>query len=486
MLKNLIGQQQNLKGAKKQGDASSISNLLSSKSNQKLSKGQKEEFSKLLQQGESHKGKKTLLASNEAQAKKPFFPSQKQAQNVEVKETLAQAPTLDGFKNVRKSKLESNTQNTLFSTLNSQANTGVKHSDLDNILGTKNIVDLQKAKTTLASRLGEKKSLPKMPQLAAKGIETGEGLGKNTQAILNEVQVNTKITPQLLKTNTSKPMAKKPLNTIASSNDFLMNRQIAGQAQNLPKQVSGQHLNKFSNESSNKSQSIIRVKPEMAATESVRPLELEAQTARPVTSVQNNLIGALGANNQTSNFRPEINLAKSSQVIDLSSVSNPDQLINEVTNYIEMNRIENSQTLQVTVKHNDLGQFNVVANKDMNGMIALNIETSTTEAKEFFKENEVKLLKNLDMKGVRVADFKIQTASNGQMSDFASQSENFKNDKRNSERQADKISTLEKGGNEFDFTRQLNGEDSLESANYRQAREGRQRRWQEYSERLGA
>ena len=140
------------------------------------------------------------------------------------------------------------------------------------------------------------------------------------------------------------------------------------------------------------------------------------------------------------------------------------------------------------VKHDQLGHFNITANKEMNGMVALNIEAQSVEAKEFFKENEVKLLKNLDMKGIRVADFKIQTATSGQMSDTASQSDSFNKEKKDSERrfdaQADKISTLENSGNEFDSARQLDSEDSLTFD--KNARERRQQRWQEYSQRIGA
>ncbi|EPZ52371.1 hypothetical protein M902_1977 [Bacteriovorax sp. BAL6_X] len=506
MLKNLIGHNLKAKGTKEQSQTNaktvSVDNLLSSHANKKLSKGQKEEFSKLLLDGES-KGQKSLQTTNVAEGL--MSKSQKHNLNNPVNEKISHQEVRELLKEgkantntlikeshspkMAKAMAKHTTPTSLISTLSSTEKTPAgKHSDIDSILGTKNIVELQKAKTTLESK--------QTPKLAAEGVKTNALLGKNTQAIIESAQATPERAVEGMKDNNLLRMSstnlfkgKKPVATnnknLASGADFLANRQVLNNHVATDMKASNSfHMNKFAKEASHKSSSIIRMKSEPKAEDFSSDIATKGDRRAP--QVQNNLIGALGNTNTTNDFKAEINLGKAPEVLDLSNVSNADQMIKEVTNYIEMNRIENGKSLQVLVKHNELGHFNVTANKDANGMIALNIETTTIEAKEFFKENEVKLLKNLDMKGVRVADFKIHTATSGQMSDTASQSESFKNEKRNNERQADKISTRNMTGNESDYARQLDNEDSFAFDSFQDAREGRQRRWQEYSERIGA
>lgn len=518
MLKNLIGHNLKAKGTKEQAKASSVDNLLTSHANKKLSKGQKEEFSKLLLGGES-KGQKSLQTTNVAEgllskSNSKLLKQDKQNLKNPVNEKISHQEVRELLKEgkantntlikeshspkMAKAMAKHTAPTSLISTLSSAEKTPVgKHSDIDNILGTKNIVELQKAKTSLAnSKLESNLESKQAPKLAAEGVKTNALLGKNTQAIIDLAQATPEKTVEGTKDNNLLRMAstnlfkgKKSVATnnknLASGADFLANRQVLNnQVTNDMKTSNSLHMNKFAKEASHKNNSIIRMKSEPKVEDFSSDISTKGDRRAP--QVQNNLIGALGNTNATNDFKAEINLGKAPEVLDLSNVSNADQMIKEVTNYIEMNRIENGKSLQVLVKHNELGHFNVTANKDANGMIALNIEATTIEAKEFFKENEVKLLKNLDMKGVRVADFKIHTATSGQMSDTASQSESFKNEKRNSERQSDKISTSKMTGNESDYARQLDNEDSFAFDSFQDAREGRQRRWQEYSERIGA
>ncbi|WP_412462982.1 hypothetical protein [Halobacteriovorax sp. RT-2-6] len=520
MLKNLLGHNLKAKGMKEQSQTSaktvSLDNLLSSHANKKLSKGQKEEFSKLLHGGES-KGQESLLTTNVAkglvsksQKHNLKNPVNEKITHQEVRELLKEgkANTSSLIKDsnspkIAKAMAKHSTPTSLISTLSSAStaeNRPVgKHSDIDNILGTKNIVELQKAKTTLVnSKLENSTENKQAPKLASNGVKTNALLGKHTQAIIETAQVSPDREVEAPRENTNllrmaptnllkgKKAPSLQSNQLTSSADFIANRQVLNnQPANEMKASNSLHMNKFTKEASQKNNSIIRVKNEAKVEDFSSDITAKGDRRAP-QQVQNNLIGALGNSNTANDFKAEINLAKAPEVLDLSNVTNADQMIKEVTNYIEMNRIENSKSLQVLVKHNELGHFNVTANKDANGMIALNIEASTIEAKEFFKENEVKLLKNLDMKGIRVADFKIHTATSGQMSDTASQSESFKNEKRNSERQADKISSSKMSGNESEYARQLDSEDSFAFDSFQDAREGRQRRWQEYSERIGA
>lgn len=504
MLKNLLGQ--NLKGmaAKGKGTKESqsleASNLLNNSSkglSLQKKKGLKQEFSNLLVEGQpkgNKKGQNNLLATNVAKENSPKLKDSK------LGHAGIHGLTTESKQKSPKQETAKLAQNSLISTLSKQENTKASTSEIDSVLDTKNIVSLQKAKTILANNKSEKleKALPK---LAAKGIESPAQLGTKTQAVLEDItKTDTQSSNDVLLRMPAKTLAKQSPSKLQLNNQtsdaFIANRSFATNA-NIKNVGNKNALNKFTKEASLKNDSLIKVKSETTPTmksspsvslEDILGQEPSKAEGKGSSSIQNSLIGALGTDNSTSNFRPQINLAKAPEVLDLSAVTNSDQIIQEVTNYIEMNRIENGKSLQMLVKHDQLGHFNITANKEMNGMVALNIEAQSVEAKEFFKENEVKLLKNLDMKGIRVADFKIQTATSGQMSDTASQSDSFNKERKNSERkfdaQADKISTLENGGNAFDSARQLDSEDSL--AFDHNARERRQARWQEYSQRIGA
>ncbi|RZF22631.1 hypothetical protein DAY19_02330 [Halobacteriovorax vibrionivorans] len=511
MLKNLLGQNSQVKASKGKGanDANSLkaSNLLD-KSGKGLTaqekKGLNKEFSKLLNEGQprgKNKGQNNFLATNVAKEIRPNLKDSSKANLAQNAKQGIESESLNQLSKKANSALKS-TPKSLFSTISNQAN--ASKSDIDSVLDTKNIVSLQKAKTVLANRKtqgSQKETLltdKDLPRVASKGIKSQAELGTNTKAVLDDISktdssVKNDVLLRMPNKSLEKGKASKLNLSHQTSDAFVANRSFAGnnQVKNMANNIG---LNKFSKEANLKNDSLIKVKPEtMKSSQNSVSLEdiLGQETPKSEnrsSSLQNNLIGALGADNSASNFKAQINLAKAPEVLDLSAVTNSDQIIQEVTNYIEMNRIENGKSLQMLVKHDQLGHFNITANKEMNGMVALNIEAQSVEAKEFFKENEVKLLKNLDMKGIRVADFKIQTATSGQMSDTASQSDSFNKEKKDSERrfdaQADKISTLENSGNEFDSARQLDSEDSLTFD--KNARERRQQRWQEYSQRIGA
>lgn len=153
------------------------------------------------------------------------------------------------------------------------------------------------------------------------------------------------------------------------------------------------------------------------------------------------------------------------KVLDLSSVKNPEQLLSEISNYIENSRIQHGKEIEVIVKHNDLGQFKINAQKGKGDLIDLKIIANSDEAHNFFNKNEVSLLKTLSTQGVKVADFKLS------MGESSSTSSNGNNS-------SDQNST----GNGQGFARNYNSGDDM-------SRDGRQRRqqlWDQYRERLGA
>lgn len=160
--------------------------------------------------------------------------------------------------------------------------------------------------------------------------------------------------------------------------------------------------------------------------------------------------------------------ATDTKVLDLSNIQNPEQLLKEISSYIESSRIQNGRDLEVIVNHKDLGQFKVNASKGDGGMIDLQITAASEEAHAFFNKNEVSLLKTLNGSGVKVADFKL--------------SANFSmNDTQNSNSSGNDSTGQNSSGNQQGFGRQSNGGNSQD-----QGRQRRQELWDQYRERQGA
>jgi hypothetical protein len=121
-------------------------------------------------------------------------------------------------------------------------------------------------------------------------------------------------------------------------------------------------------------------------------------------------------------------ISPNTKVVDLSNIqaSNKSELIQKITNYIEMSKLENSENLDVLVKHDELGNFRVNARKAGPGnQVDLQIQAATKEGQIFFAENEVEILKNLDKSGVKLSQFKLVTANTkSEMMSFSSDSKN--------------------------------------------------------------
>lgn len=100
------------------------------------------------------------------------------------------------------------------------------------------------------------------------------------------------------------------------------------------------------------------------------------------------------------------------KVLDLSKLNttNTSEIINNISNYIQQNQIMNRDSLDLSVYHEELGQFKINVSKnvaDKSNAIDLQIVTSSAEGHEFFTKHEVALMKNLSQAGVQLAEFKI-------------------------------------------------------------------------------
>lgn len=178
--------------------------------------------------------------------------------------------------------------------------------------------------------------------------------------------------------------------------------------------------------------------------------------------------------------KPKIELATAvthssseNKVVDLSHIQNKEQLINEISKYIENSKIQNGKQIEVVVNHNELGQFKVNAQKSASGeMVDIKITTATKEASAFFNQHEVNLLKTLNSNGIKVADLKIALNDQSFMSSNAGNASSSGNDSAGQNN----------SGNGQGFARNYNGGGDF----HNQGRERRQQLWQQYQDRLGA
>ncbi|MFT6069638.1 MAG: hypothetical protein ACJAT2_001086 [Bacteriovoracaceae bacterium] len=107
-------------------------------------------------------------------------------------------------------------------------------------------------------------------------------------------------------------------------------------------------------------------------------------------------------------------LGAQSKVIDLSNVQAGDKnsLIDQVSKLIEQNNIKSADTMDVTVKHDDLGQFKIEVSKNANsGELDVRIISKERAGHNFFVENEAQLAKSLNQSGIKLANIKVSLSS---------------------------------------------------------------------------
>ena len=98
------------------------------------------------------------------------------------------------------------------------------------------------------------------------------------------------------------------------------------------------------------------------------------------------------------------------KTLDLSNIKaeNRSELLQKVSNYIEQSYVSGQDSVDMVVKHDELGQFRVQVQKSgTQGQVNLEINAMTEQGHHFFAENEVELLRNLQQSGVKLNNFKI-------------------------------------------------------------------------------
>jgi hypothetical protein len=114
--------------------------------------------------------------------------------------------------------------------------------------------------------------------------------------------------------------------------------------------------------------------------------------------------------------------ANNVKVMDLSNIDakNTAELIDKITTYIDQAVLKSEGSLDLMVKHDSLGTFQIKAQRDVGQMIDLKIISGDEMAHKFFTQNEAELLKSLDQAGVKVNNLKLANSSIGQSINLAS------------------------------------------------------------------
>lgn len=235
----------------------------------------------------------------------------------------------------------------------------------------------------------------------------------------------------------SKGMSQKPL--LMSAEDFLGQKQLKSAEPDVSTEVakakmSAQMLQKYENGQKVIDRQMISLKgsgPQVSAEGSLKsPVELEAEIQNQDSSKMLKDIGVMklpdapkAAGNQGNN----IDMGKPN-ILDMGKLdmSKPQQVIDKIVEYIDKAQFDRTQKLDLVVRHEKLGQFQMQVNKSgaNSELIDLRIQAQGSEAHRFFKEHEVDLMKTLTKNGVRLGEFKLTQAP--ESSSFAQNSENNK------------------------------------------------------------
>ena len=179
---------------------------------------------------------------------------------------------------------------------------------------------------------------------------------------------------------------------------------------------------------------------------------------------------SIGMMQLKNNPTQENNNQVETKVLNLSNidVKNTNEIIKTISDYVEQNNVANKANLDLTVKHDSLGQFKIQVSKAPNqNQMDMQITTSSAEGHKFFVQNEVDLMKNLQQGGINLSDLRIVSSMKESTPFSQSESKQFSS-----------------------FQNDQNGDSkqfmSFESSDFKEGSQKRRSLWEEYQDRYGA
>ena len=136
-----------------------------------------------------------------------------------------------------------------------------------------------------------------------------------------------------------------------------------------------------------------------------------------LSGIKESLIPVMGKQEQNQ----QTDTQNAGKVLDISKMdtANHTEIIKRISDYVQQNQVANSSSLDLTVKHDSLGQFHIQLNKPLDPRsqaMDMQITTSTAEGHDFFMKNEIGLMKNLNQAGIQLSDLRI--VSGGESAGF--------------------------------------------------------------------
>ncbi len=87
------------------------------------------------------------------------------------------------------------------------------------------------------------------------------------------------------------------------------------------------------------------------------------------------------------------------------------ELINKISDYIVQRQHEARPNVELTVKHQDLGDINIFVSKNANQSFDVAINTQSIEGRQFFSQNQTDLFSSLTRSGLNINDLKLESSS---------------------------------------------------------------------------
>ncbi len=187
-------------------------------------------------------------------------------------------------------------------------------------------------------------------------------------------------------------------------------------------------------------------------------------------SIKNDTLYNLSPNELAQNINETNANVTSAPIFDMTNLKSAktEDVIKAVSDYVQQSQIAGKDNLDLTVKHNELGQFKInVSKAHGHNQLEIQITTQTKEAHQFFTRHENDLMRNLSQSGINLSDLRVVSSHSEITPTHESQSKQFYQGSQGQNSSSKQWASSE-------FTQSGNGS------------ERRKELWEEYRSRLSA
>lgn len=159
----------------------------------------------------------------------------------------------------------------------------------------------------------------------------------------------------------------------------------------------------------------------LALESGLKPVEVVQETGSVESIPMNAQQFILGLQTEQQSL-PVNETQAASKVFDMTHIKSGDvnEVMNQITDYVIQARAAKEPTVNVRVKHDDLGMIDITVSKTgaQHDAIAINIGTHSADGKNFFQQNTKDLVTHLTSAGLNVSELKVETPAQTAKSDF--------------------------------------------------------------------